>query len=131
MMVAKMQTAAPKVKSITDPRSLNMNRLLTCTALALLLGATPSFATDSSTSTSTDKGAASEATMPDSGSKDTSTGAAQQSSAPPASDAAQDKSAEQSMPDVDSADPSTAAKEQTSKPAGTDAASSGTTTRAE
>jgi len=104
-----------------------MNRLLTCTALALLLGAAPSFAAD--TSTSTDKSAASEAAMPDSGSKDTSSGAAQQSSAPPSSDAAQDKSAQESMPDADSADPSTAAKEQTSKPVDSDAAASGTTSR--
>lgn len=96
-----------------------MNRLLTGTALAVMLGLAPALAADTSSTPSADKNAASEATQPDSGSADTSSGAAQQSSAPPSSDAAEDKSAEKAMPDADAQDPSTGAKQQTSKPAET------------
>ena len=56
-----------------------MNRLLTCTAIALFLGLTPALAVDKA--------------APVPGASDTSTGAAQQSSAPPGSKSAMDSNA--------------------------------------
>jgi len=86
-----------------------MKHLLTCTAVALVLGLTPAIAADDSADQNV-TGA------------DTSTGAKQQSSAPPSSDAA-DKAAEtDSMDDVTGSDDSTAAKEQSSAPEDSSAA---------
>ena len=77
-----------------------MNRLLTTTAVTVLLGLTPALAADTSA--------------------DTSSGAKVQSSAPPSSGAAEaNKPADGS---VTSADPSTGAKEQSSAPEGSSAA---------
>jgi len=77
-----------------------MNRLLTTTAVAVLLGLTPALAADTSA--------------------DTSSGAKVQSSAPPSSGAAEaNKPVDGS---VTSADPSTGAKEQSSAPEGSSAA---------
>jgi hypothetical protein len=86
-----------------------MKHLLTCTAVALVLGLTPAIAADNAADENV-TGA------------DTSTGAKEQSSAPPSSDAA-DKAAEtDSMDEVTGSDDSTAAKEQSSAPEDSSAA---------
>jgi hypothetical protein len=64
--------------------------------------------------------AAKEATIPDQGSADTSTGAKEQSSAHPDSGAVKDEQSSEAMPD-NSADPSSGAKEQSSAPPGSSA----------
>lgn len=83
-----------------------MNRFLTCTAVALFLGLTPALADDKS------------ATVP--GAADTSTGAAQQSSAPEGSKAAMDNTAKKPgaaiMPPEGSMDTSSGAAQQSSAP---------------
>ena len=112
-----------------------MNRLLASTAVALLLGLAPALAAEDSGKLPTGPGvsseAAKEATVPPSGSADTSGGAAEQSSAGPNSAAGNTNSAAgntnsadtgSSMPD-NAMDPSTGAKEQSSAPPGSAAAS--------
>jgi hypothetical protein len=90
-----------------------MKHLLTCTAVALVMGLTPAIAAEPSADQDMSTSAAG---------ADTSTGAKQQSSAPPSSDAA-DKAAEtESMDDVTGSDDSTAAKEQSSAPKDSSAA---------
>ena len=104
-----------------------MNRLLASTA-ALLLGLAPALAAEDSGKLPTGPGvsseAAKEATVPPSGSADTSGGAAEQSSAGPNSAAGNTNSADKggSMPD-NAMDPSKGAKEQSSAPPGSSAAS--------
>ena len=76
-----------------------MNRLFATTAVALLLGLAPALAAEEFIKSPTGAGvspeASQEATQPDTGSADTSGGAAEQSSAPPSSGAASaQKSAE-------------------------------------
>jgi hypothetical protein len=104
-----------------------MNRLLACTALALSLGLVPALAADNAGQLPTGQGvspkASQQATQPPSGSADQSGGAAEQSSAPPASGAANAKSAESSGMPNNSADPSSGAKEQSSAPPSSSAAS--------
>jgi hypothetical protein len=112
-----------------------MNRFITCTAVAVLLGLTPALAADNEnnmqsqsgasqsaanlpTQSGVSPGAAQKATQPSSGSADTSGGAMDRSSAPPNSGAA---SAGTSA-DVSSGDQSRGAKEQSSAPAGSSAA---------
>jgi hypothetical protein len=93
-----------------------MNRLLTCTAVAVLLGLTPALAVDNSTlpaQPGVSSDASKQATVPDQGSTDTSGGAAEQSSAPPASSSV--KSSEATIPE-ENADQSKGAKEQSSAP---------------
>ena len=103
-----------------------MNRLLIGTAAAVLLGLTPALAADDSamqppTQSGVTHDTAKSAAQPESGSADTSGGAAEQSSAPPASGAASaNKSAMD--PSSGSADQSTGAKEQSSAPEGSSAA---------
>lgn len=75
-----------------------MNRLIASTAIVLALGFAPALAADQP------------------GSADTSTGAAEQSSAPPNSDAAKMKSADQPTPSSGQADSSGGAAEQSSAP---------------
>jgi hypothetical protein len=99
----------------------NMNRLITTTAVAVLLGLAPALAAD--TAAPTQPGATPEAaksaTQPDSGDADTSTGAKEQSSAPPSSGAA---TAGKTDMNVTGGDQSTGAKEQSSAPQGSSAA---------
>jgi hypothetical protein len=75
-----------------------MKRLITCTAVALALGLTPALAADANSSAQSDQNrpptgqnvsssATKAATQPANGSADTSSGAMQQSSAPPNSGA--------------------------------------------
>ena len=98
-----------------------MNRLITCTAVAVLLGFTPALAADNTDTPPSQAGdAANSATQPESGSADTSTGAAQQSSAPPSSDAASDNKGVGN--EAMGGDDSRAAKEQSSAPEGSSAA---------
>jgi hypothetical protein len=84
-----------------------MHRILGAVAVTLLVSAIPAFAADQSTGQ-----------MPAGG--DTSTGAKEQSSAPPGSDAAGDSSAKSA--EGASGDTSTGAKEQSSAPPGSAAA---------
>lgn len=97
-----------------------MNRLLATTAVALLLGLAPALAAEESTpptGAGVSPEASQQATQPDTGSPDTSGGAAEQSSAPPASGAA---SAQKST-EGQSSDTSGGAKEQSSAPPGSSA----------
>lgn len=97
-----------------------MNRLIATTAVSLLLGLAPALAAEDSppTGAGVSPEAANKAYQPDSGSADTSGGAAEQSSAPPSSGAASaNKSAE-----GQSSDTSSGAKEQSSAPPGSSAA---------
>jgi hypothetical protein len=93
-----------------------MNRLFATTAMALLLGLAPALAAEESSTPPTGAGvspeASQQANQPDTGSADTSGGAAEQSSAPPASGAA---SAQKST-EGQSSDNSGGAKEQSSAP---------------
>jgi hypothetical protein len=84
-----------------------MNRLLTCTAIALFLGLTPALAVDNA--------------APVPGAADTSTGAAQQSSAPQGSKSAMDSNAPCATPGG-SMDKSSGAAQQSSSPPCTAAA---------
>jgi hypothetical protein len=101
-----------------------MNRLITCTAIALALGLAPALAADQQGQLPASPGASSGAAYnaanpghePQSGSADTSGGAAEQSSAPPNSDAAKLKSAEQPSTSSGQADSSGGAAEQSSAP---------------
>ena len=98
-----------------------MNRLFATTAVALMLGLAPALAAEDSAQPPTGAGVSPEAsqepTQPDTGSADTSGGAAEQSSAPPSSGAASaQKSAE-----GQSSDTSGGAKEQSSSPPGSSA----------
>ena len=106
-----------------------MNRLLITTAVAVLLGLSPALAADDSamqppTQPGVTHDTAKSATQPQSGSADTSGGAAEQSSAPPSSGAASAvKPDENAMnPSSGSADTSGGAKEQSSAPHGSSAA---------
>jgi hypothetical protein len=111
-----------------------MKRLMTCTAMAVLLGLTPALAADKSNMLPTQPGVSHEtskkAMEPSSGSADTSGGAREQSSAPPASGAAsatkpdEDAIEDAMAPASGSADQSSGAKEQSSAPAGSSAADS-------
>ena len=113
-----------------------MSRLLTTTAVALLLGLAPAFAVEDTSKPQDPSGTKSEAgqlpaqsgvtpdaekqaTVPPEGSADTSTGAKEQSSAPPSSDAAADDDASKA---AQSSDTSSGAKEQSSAPEGSSAA---------
>ena len=114
-----------------------MNRFITCTSIAVLLSVAPALAADDANTMQSQPGASSEAvdsmpaqagttpevakeaTQPDEGSADTSTGAAQQSSAPPSSGAA---SAGDASGAAMGGDQSTGAKEQSSAPEGSSAA---------
>jgi hypothetical protein len=104
-----------------------MNRLLATTAVALLLGLAPALAAEDSGKLPTQPGvspeAAKEATVPPSGSADTSGGAAEQSSAPPHAAAGNAKSAESGDMPANDADQSSGAKEQSSAPPGSSASS--------
>jgi hypothetical protein len=104
-----------------------MNRLLATTAVALLLGLAPALAAEDSgklpTQSGVSQGAAKDATVPPSGSADTSSGAAEQSSAPPNSGAANANSAESGNMPANGADQSSGAKEQSSAPPGSSASS--------
>ena len=104
-----------------------MNRLLATTAVALLLGLAPALAAEDSGKLPTGPGvspeASKEATVPPSGSADTSGGAAEQSSAGPNSAAGNTNSADKSGMPANDADQSTGAKEQSSAPPGSSAAS--------
>ena len=106
-----------------------MNRLLITTAVAVLLGLSPALAADDSamqppTQPGVTHDTAKSATQPQSGSADTSGGAAEQSSAPPSSGAASAvKPDENAMnPSSGSADTSGGAREQSSAPHGSSAA---------
>jgi hypothetical protein len=118
-----------------------MNRLLSCTTIALLVGLVPALAAENPTSASpgaqqgsntgassalpTQPGATPEtsksATMPPSGGADQSGGATERSSAPPASGAAKMKS-EAQQPSSGSEDTSGGAMERSSAPPGSSAA---------
>jgi hypothetical protein len=106
----------------------NMNRLLIGTAVAVLLGLSPALAADDTMAPATQPGVSQEtsksAHQPSSGSADTSGGAAEQSSAPPASGAASANKVDKDAmaPSSGSADQSTGAKEQSSAPEGSSAA---------
>jgi hypothetical protein len=106
----------------------NMNRLLIGTAVAVLLGLAPALAADESNMLPTQPGVSQEtsksAHQPPSGSADTSGGAREQSSAPPASGAASANKVDKGAmgPDSGSADQSAGAKEQSSAPPGSSAA---------
>ena len=97
-----------------------MNRLIACSAIALALGLAPALAAgqqeQSPASPGVSSDPASPAHHPQSGSADTSGGAAEQSSAPPNSDAAKMKSADQPTPSSGQADSSGGAAEQSSAP---------------
>jgi hypothetical protein len=98
-----------------------MNRLFATTAVALLLGLAPALAAEESatppTGAEVSPDAAKQATEPDTGSADTSGGAAEQSAAPPSSGAA---GAEKST-EGQSSDNSGGAAEQSSAPEGSSA----------
>jgi hypothetical protein len=101
--------------------------LLACTAVALALGLSPALAADQQgqlpTTPSVSPDTAKSAHQPQSGSADTSGGAAEQSSAPPNSGAASDGAVSQPMNSGQGqADQSSAAKEQSSAPSGSAAA---------
>jgi hypothetical protein len=93
-----------------------MKHLLTCTAVALVMGLTPAIATENAADQDMSTSAAG---------SDTSTGAKEQSSAPPSSEAADKAAEKQSMDDVTGSDDSTGAKEQSSAPEGSSAAEPG------
>jgi hypothetical protein len=95
-------------------------RLFATTAVALLLGLAPALAAEDSSPTGAGVSpeAAQQATQPDTGSADTSGGAAEQSSAPPSSGAA----SAQNSAEGQSSDTSGGAKEQSSAPPGSSAA---------
>ncbi len=103
-----------------------MNRLLACTAVALALGLSPALAADQQGQLPTQPGVSSEAAkaahQPQSGSADTSGGAAEQSSASPNSAAGNAKSVDQPMPSSGQADQSGGAAEQSSAPPSSSAA---------
>ena len=105
-----------------------MNRLLIGAAVAVLLGLSPALAADDTMAPATQPGVSQEtsksAHQPSSGSADTSGGAAEQSSAPPASGAASANKVDKDAmaPSSGSADQSTGAKEQSSAPEGSSAA---------
>jgi hypothetical protein len=88
-------------------KETNMARTLITVATAILISAAPAFAAD-------------DAQTPPSGGADTSTGAKEQSSAPPGSDAAEDMTSGSTA--GESSDTSSGAKEQSSAPPGSDAA---------
>jgi hypothetical protein len=106
---------------VTKPKESNMNRLIATTAVAVLLGLTPALAADpvAPTTPGATPEAAKSATQPQSGEADTSTGAKEQSSAPPSSGAA---SAGKTDMSVTGNDQSGGAKEQSSAPQGSSAA---------
>jgi hypothetical protein len=95
-----------------------MKRFLSLTALALIMGAVPALAADTSTTPPVQHGvspdASNAAKMPPSGSPDQSGGAAEQSSAPPSSGAASQSGAGAS--NMQGSDQSSGAKEQSSAP---------------
>jgi hypothetical protein len=97
-----------------------MNSLIACTAIALALGLAPALAADQQEQSPASPGVSSDPAspthQPQSGSADTSGGAAEQSSAPPNSDAAKIKSADQPTPSSGQADSSAGAAEQSSGP---------------
>ena len=94
-----------------------MYRLLSCTAVALVMALTPAMAADDVPSKSNDT------TMAPSGGADTSTGAKEQSSAPTSSGAANDaKPVEAMKPSSGTADTSSGAAEQSSAPPSSSAA---------
>src|SRR5512144_1904492 len=105
-----------------------MKHLLAGTAMTLVLGLTPALAADPQsgqlpTTPSVSLDAAKAAQQPQSGSADTSGGAAEQSSASPNSGAATGGSAEQPMNSANGqADQSGGAKERSSAPPGSSAA---------
>ena len=105
-----------------------MNACLWVTAVAVLLGLSPVLAADTSNMPATQPGVSHEtsksAHQPQSGSADTSGGAAEQSSAPPSSGAASANKVDKNAmdPSSGSADQSTGAKEQSSAPQGSSAA---------
>jgi hypothetical protein len=102
-------------------RRVHMNRLIATTAVALLLGLASAFAAENSappTGAGVSPEAANKATQPESGSADTSGGAAEQSSAPPSSGAATANKSSESQ----SSDTSSGAKEQSSAPPDSSAA---------
>jgi hypothetical protein len=93
-----------------------MKRLLTFTAMAVLMGLTPALAATKAplpAQPGVSPNASKQATMPNQGSTDKSGGAAEQSSAPPASSSV--KSSEGTMPEQ-GVDQSKGAKEQSSAP---------------
>ena len=101
-----------------------MKHLFACTAVALALGFAPALAAESQsgqlpTTPSVSPDAAKAAQQPQSGSADTSGGAAEQSSASPNSGAATGGTADQS---ANSSDQSGGAKERSSAPPGSSAA---------
>jgi hypothetical protein len=103
-----------------------MNRLLTCTAAAVLLGLAPALAAETSsppTQPGVSDEAAKSAVEPNAGSADTSTGAAEQSSAPPSSGAADADTAASDAhnPPEGSPDTSGGAMERSSAPPGSSA----------
>jgi hypothetical protein len=105
-----------------------MKHLLAGTAVALMLGLTPALAADPQSgqlpaAPSVSPDAAKAAQQPQSGSADTSGGAAEQSSASPNSAAATDGSVDQPMNSASGqADQSGGAKERSSAPPGSSAA---------
>jgi len=96
-----------------------MKRFLSLTALALIMGAVPALAADTSTTPPVQHGvspdASNAAKMPPAGSPDQSGGAAEQSSAPPSS-AAGSQSSNAGASSVQGSDQSSGAKEQSSAP---------------
>jgi hypothetical protein len=127
---------------MTALSSFFMNRLLSCTTIALLVGLVPALAAENATPASpgaqqgsntgassalpTQPGATPEtsksATMPPSGGADQSGGATERSSNPPASGAAKMKSSEAQQPSSGSEDTSGGAMERSSAPPGSSAA---------
>ncbi len=113
-----------------------MNRFITCTAVAVLLGLTPALAADDTSQMPSQTGAtqsgnlptqpgvspeaAREATEPAEGSADTSGGAMDRSSAPPSSGAVIDNP--DASKEAMGGDQSSGAKEQSSAPEGSSAA---------
>jgi len=85
-----------------------MKRFLSLTALALIMGAVPALAADTSTTPPVQHGVSTDASnaakMPPAGSPDQSGGAAEQSSAPPSSAAGSQSSNAGASLDPDSAD---------------------------
>ena len=75
-----------------------MTRLLAITVTALAMGLAPAMATESSSPTSHRPEASKSATMPQSGSADTSGGATEQSSSPPSAGSTMGKMGEKSSP---------------------------------
>ena len=106
----KIQSVAPVggfSTSIKTSKESSMYRLLSCTAVVVCMALTPALAADDSSQA---------------GAPDQSTGAKEQSSAPPASGAASDtKPIEEMNPSSGSMDTSQGAKEQSSAPPGSSA----------